>query len=87
MDNLGGHTVPKTKRLQLKRQWAQGKEHLEKAAQEILALQEEFKPTHPDYAALAEYTLQALYMTMEGWDAFARNAWGRLPNKTSDWRA
>jgi hypothetical protein len=79
--------VPSTKRMQLKRTWAQAKNHLEQAAVFILALQEEFDPTHPDYVELCEFVLTSIYMTMEGWDAFSLHAWGNLPKHTSDWRA
>lgn len=77
----------KHKRKGLKRIWAQGKNDLEKAAQEMLSLQEIFQPTHPQYAELCGLTLTSLFMTMDGWDAFAKNAWGNLPTKTDDWRA
>lgn len=79
--------MPRTKRLQLKRQWAQGKNDLEKAAVEILRLQEVFSDTHPDYAQLAELVLTQIYVAMEGWDAFAMHAWGTLPKHTLDWMA
>lgn len=79
--------MPSTKRMQLKRQWAQGKNDLEKAAIEILRLQEVFAESHPEYAQLAEYVLTTLYVTIEGWDAFAKNAWGNLPKHTLDWMA
>lgn len=79
--------MPKTKQMQLKRTWAQAKNHLEQAAVFILQLQEEFKPVHPEYAELCDYVLTSIYMSMEGWDAFSLNAWGKLPKHTSDWRA
>ena len=74
-----------TRRKALKRRWAQGKNHLEKAAIEMLYLKEVFEPTHPDYARLCEYNLTGIFMVISGWDAFARNAWGTLPNETIDW--
>lgn len=79
--------MPKTKRMQLKRQWAQGKNDIDKAAQEVLRLKEEFEPTHPEYAQLCDYVLTTLFIASEGWDAFAINAWGRLPKHTLDWMA
>lgn len=79
--------MPKTKRLQLKRQWAQGKNHIEKAAKEVLDLQKEFQGTHPEYALLCECVLESLFITIEGWDAFARHAWGKVPDSTEGWRS
>jgi len=73
--------------LQLKRQWAQGKNDMEKAAQEVLRLQKVFEVAHPEYAQLADYVLTGLFMCMEGWDGFAKHAWGRLPKNTLDWMA
>lgn len=77
--------MPKTKQLQLKRQWAQGMNDLEKAAMEIARLQEIFNPTHPDYVQLCEASLIGLYVVIEAWGAFAKNAWGKLPKHTTDW--
>ena len=74
-----------TRRKALKRRWAQGKNQLDKAAIEIIGLQEVFETSHPDYALLCTVTLTSLFMVMEGWDAFAMNAWGNLPNETHDW--
>lgn len=79
--------MPKTKRDELKRKWAQAKAHLEEAAIDILELQAEFNPTHPDYAELCDYVLQGISICMDGWDSFSLNAWGKLPKHTSDWRA
>jgi hypothetical protein len=84
---LGDINVPKTKRDELKRRWAQAKNHLEQAAVFILDVQAEFEPVHPEYAELCDYVLTSIYMSMEGWDAFCLNAWGKLPKHTSDWRA
>lgn len=79
--------MPRTKRLQLKRFWAQGKNDLEKAVVEILRLQEIFAPSHPEYAELADHVLISIYVALEGWDAFATHAWGDLPKHTLDWMA
>lgn len=79
--------MPSTHQKQLKRQWAQGKNNLEKAAYEVMRLKEEFESTHPDYAQLCDYVLASIFMTMQGWDAFAENAWGKLPINTLDWTA
>lgn len=79
--------MPRTKQLQLKRQWAQAKNHIEKAVIEVIALQEIFKPTHPEYAKLCEYVLTALFVALQGWDAFCKHAWGKIPESTEGWRS
>lgn len=79
--------MPKTKRDELKRKWAQAKNHLEEAASDILELQAEFNPTHPEYVELCNAVLTTIFVSMQGWDSFSLNAWGKLPKHTSDWRA
>lgn len=78
--------MPKTKRDNLKRKWSQAKVHLEEAAIDIMELQAEFNPTHPEYVELADYVLQTIAIAMDGWDSFCLHAWGKLPKHSTDWR-
>jgi hypothetical protein len=77
--------MPSTKRQQLRRYWAQGKNNIERAAADVLRLKQIFEETHSEYAELADYVLVSLYMAIEGWDAFATHAWGKVPKQTIEW--
>ncbi len=79
--------MPSTKRQQLRRFWAQGKNDLEKAAIEVMRLKDVFEPTHPQYGQLCELVLGQIYIAMDGWDAFALHAWGKVPEHTISWMA
>lgn len=78
--------MPRTKRDNIKRMWAQARYHMALSGTLVKQLQEIFVETHPDYAALAEYVQSSLMMSIDGWEAFGRNAWGRIPENLDSWR-
>jgi hypothetical protein len=78
--------MPRTKRDNLKRKWAQARYHLWWSVQIVMELQEIFKPQHPIYAKLLEYVSGAIYMAVDGLEAFCKHAWGKVPEDNDSWR-
>lgn len=65
---------------------AQAHEHLLKAVQNLMWLHQEYNETHPTYGQLLEFICTSIKVPLEGIDAFALNAWGKLPYDWNDWR-
>jgi len=78
--------MPQTRRDFMKRTLGQAHNHLESAAEDIITLEQQFRPAHPDLADLLGLMLTGIDTIMGLMDTFADRAWGYHPDNYNVWR-
>lgn len=78
--------MPISKRDWLRRRLAQAWNHAEEALEDVLGLEQMFRPHHPELADALETSAKLLVMFQELLGDFAEAAWGRRPENWDDWR-
>ena len=78
--------MPKTHRDFLKRDIAIAVNHIEEAQIRLLALQEIFKPVHPEQAAMLDAILVVLETGIGFISDFCMKTWNTLPPTWDAWR-
>lgn len=78
--------MPKTKRDKNKRIVAQAVNDLKRGAENILYIEQQFRPVHPDMADFLCLIVNAVVVTHQMIDRFCDVAWGGHPEDYETWR-
>ena len=78
--------MAKSHKQQMRRQIAQAYLHLTTAAEDLIVLETEFRPTHEQHADFLALMTLAIVQVQTMIDQFSRLAWGYVPQTYETWR-